>query len=168
MIRTIGSGRCLVLPATIHCQRPKTKSLAIYYKHLADKLSFPFTAKYSVETASLQLKTFPITVLGLLDLDDFANNDGYGLFCQARSRQAAYPAATNRSRSWQGQSESAVGCRLFVLVCKLASLIVRKRSQQMARIRTTATLKNPKPNAPRPTHPVTSCLMLPCSSTTIS
>ncbi len=59
------------------------KSPAVYYKYLANKLSFPFEAKYSCETGPFQSKTFSITVLGLLDPDDFPG-DGYGLFCQAR------------------------------------------------------------------------------------
>jgi len=59
------------------------ESLATYYKYLADKLSFPFEATYSFETRPFQSKTFSVTVLGLLDPDDFPG-DGYGLFCQAR------------------------------------------------------------------------------------
>ena len=59
------------------------QSLVVYYKYLADNLSFPFEAKYSFETRPFQSKTYSITVLGLLDPDDFPG-DGYGLFCQAR------------------------------------------------------------------------------------
>ena len=59
------------------------KSIVAYYKYLANKLSFPFEEKYSIETGPFQSKTFSITVLGLLDPDDFPG-DEYGLFCQAR------------------------------------------------------------------------------------
>jgi hypothetical protein len=57
--------------------------LLAYYEYLAANLSFPFEAKYSFETGSFQSKTYSITVLGLLDPDDFPD-DEYGLFCQAR------------------------------------------------------------------------------------
>ena len=59
------------------------ESLVAYGKYLANKLSFPFEAKYSFETGPFQSKIYSITVLGLLDLDDFPS-DGYGLFCKAR------------------------------------------------------------------------------------
>ena len=59
------------------------ESLVVYYKYLANELSFPFEAKYSFETGPFQSKTFSITVLGLLDPDDLPG-DEYGLFCQAR------------------------------------------------------------------------------------
>lgn len=59
------------------------ESLAAYYRYLADILSFPFEAKYSFEPAPMQSKTCSITVLGLLDPDEFPGDD-YGLFCRAR------------------------------------------------------------------------------------
>ncbi len=59
------------------------ESLVAYYKYLAANLSFPFEAKYSFETGPFESKTFSITVLSLLDPDDFPG-DEYGLFCQAR------------------------------------------------------------------------------------
>jgi hypothetical protein len=59
------------------------ESLLAYYEYLAAKLSFPFEAKYSFETGPFESKTFSLTVLGLLDPDDFPG-DEYGLFCQAR------------------------------------------------------------------------------------
>ena len=59
------------------------ESLVAYYKYLAASLSFPFEAKYSFETGPFESKTYSITVLGLLDPDDFPG-DEYGLFCQAR------------------------------------------------------------------------------------
>jgi hypothetical protein len=59
------------------------ESLVAYYKHLAASLSFPFEAEYSFETGPFESKSFSITVLGLLDPDDFPG-DEYGLFCQAR------------------------------------------------------------------------------------
>ncbi len=59
------------------------ETLVTYFKYLANKLSFPFEAKYSFETGPIQSKTFSITVLVLLDPDD-CPGDEYGLFCQAR------------------------------------------------------------------------------------
>jgi hypothetical protein len=59
------------------------ESLVAYYKYLAANLSFPFEAKYSFETGPFESKTFSITILGLLNPDDFPGDD-YGLFCQAR------------------------------------------------------------------------------------
>ena len=57
--------------------------LLAYYEYLTANLSFPFEAKYSFETGLFQSKTYAITVLGLLDPDEFPG-DEYGLFCQAR------------------------------------------------------------------------------------
>ena len=59
------------------------ESLVAYYKYLTTNLSFPFEAKYSFETGPFESKTFSVTVLGLLDPDEFSD-DMYGLFCQAR------------------------------------------------------------------------------------
>ncbi len=59
------------------------KSLASYYRFLAANLSFPFEAKYSFEPVPMQSKTCSITVLGLLDPDEFPGDD-YGLFCRGR------------------------------------------------------------------------------------
>jgi hypothetical protein len=59
------------------------ESIVVYYKYLANELTFPFEAKYSFETGPFQSKTFSITVLGLLDPDDFPGLE-YGLFCRAR------------------------------------------------------------------------------------
>jgi len=59
------------------------ESIVVYYKYLANELTFPFEAKYSFETGPFQSRTFSITVLGLLDPDDFPGVE-YGLFCQAR------------------------------------------------------------------------------------
>lgn len=63
------------------------QSIVAYHKYLANKLTFPFEAKHLFETGPFQPKTSSITVLGLLDPDDFPG-DEYGLFCQAlRDRQ---------------------------------------------------------------------------------
>lgn len=59
------------------------ESLLAYYEYLAVKLSFPFEAKYSFDTGPFQSKIYSITALGLLDLDEFPD-DEHGLFCQAR------------------------------------------------------------------------------------
>jgi len=58
-------------------------ALLAYYQHLAAHLSFPFEAKYSFKTGPFQSKTYSLTILGLVDRDDF-RQDEYGLFCQAR------------------------------------------------------------------------------------
>jgi hypothetical protein len=57
--------------------------LLTYYEYLVANLSFPFEATYSFETGPFQDKTYAITVLGLLDPDEFPGEE-YGLFCQAR------------------------------------------------------------------------------------
>jgi hypothetical protein len=59
------------------------ESLRAYYKFLAANLAFPFEAKYSYEPRPLESKTCAITVLGLLDPEEFPGDD-HGLFCQAR------------------------------------------------------------------------------------
>jgi hypothetical protein len=59
------------------------EALLAYHKYLAAKLAFPCEAKYSLETRPFQSKTIPITVLSLLDPDEFPG-DKCGLFCQAR------------------------------------------------------------------------------------
>ena len=59
------------------------ESLVAYCKYLTINLSFPFEAKYSFETGPFESKTFSVTVLGLLDPNEFSD-DMYGLFCQAR------------------------------------------------------------------------------------
>lgn len=59
------------------------ESLLAYHKYLAKELSFPFEAEYSFDTGPFQSKTYAITVLGLLDPDEFPP-DEYGLFCRAR------------------------------------------------------------------------------------
>ncbi|MBI3463279.1 MAG: hypothetical protein HY000_09500 [Planctomycetes bacterium] len=57
--------------------------LRAYYQHLAAKLSFPFEAKYSFQPRPFESKTYAITVLSLLDPEEFAGEE-YGLFCKAR------------------------------------------------------------------------------------
>jgi hypothetical protein len=58
-------------------------SLLIYHKYLVEKLTFPFEARYSREIGPLHNTTHIVTVLALLDPDDFIDED-YGLFCEAR------------------------------------------------------------------------------------
>ncbi len=59
------------------------ESLRAYYKYLTANLSFPFEAKYSYNRGGFTSKTCSITVLGLVDPENFPG-EGYGLFCQAR------------------------------------------------------------------------------------
>jgi hypothetical protein len=62
------------------------ESLRAYYKFLTAKLSFPFEAKYSPQRLGFGAKTHAITVLGLLNPEEFPG-DGHGLFCQVRRDQ---------------------------------------------------------------------------------
>lgn len=59
------------------------ESLRAYYEFLAAKLSFPFEATYRIQRLGFGSKTYAITVLGLLDPEEFPGED-HGLFCQAR------------------------------------------------------------------------------------
>jgi len=71
------------LPSDDPLPETDDESLLAYHKYLAANLSFPFEAKYSFDAGPLQSKTCSITVLGILNPDDFPC-DEYGLFCQAR------------------------------------------------------------------------------------
>jgi hypothetical protein len=58
------------------------ETLRRYHSYLACRLSFPFAATFSAETGPLEDTTFPVTVFGLLDVDDC--DDMCGLRCEAR------------------------------------------------------------------------------------
>lgn len=59
------------------------ETLLAYHKHLASALSFPFDGKYSFEPRFLETKTYAITILRLVDPEEF-RDDEYGVFCEAR------------------------------------------------------------------------------------
>ncbi len=59
------------------------QSLTTYYKYLAEKLTFPFEATYSVETGPFESRTERIKVVRLLDIGKYPD-EFYGLFCRAR------------------------------------------------------------------------------------
>lgn len=56
-------------------------SLLIYYKYLVKKLTFPFDAEYSIETAS-GVSSSSVEVRGLLEPDEC--DEFYGLMCECR------------------------------------------------------------------------------------
>ena len=55
-----------------------------YHEHLANSLSAPFDAEYSGESGPLRDTTHNITVVGLLDPDEYPVDERHGLFCAAR------------------------------------------------------------------------------------
>ena len=57
------------------------ENLRKYHRYLATHLSFPFPAKYSVETGPFQEKDIPVTVMGLLDADQC--DEDRGILCAA-------------------------------------------------------------------------------------
>jgi len=60
------------------------ETLLKYHEHLANSLSVPFDAEYSEESAPLRDTTHAITVVGLLDPNEYPLDEDYGLFCTAR------------------------------------------------------------------------------------
>jgi hypothetical protein len=52
------------------------ESLQRYARYLTTKLSFPFQANHLVATRSLLVREYPVTVVGLLDAEDYDEDDG--------------------------------------------------------------------------------------------
>jgi hypothetical protein len=64
-------------------------TILTYYEYLAAHLSFPFDAEFSADTSPMEQKSYPVTVLGLLDPEEY--DDDFGLVCEARQgRQALH------------------------------------------------------------------------------
>ena len=59
-------------------------NLRRYHRYLATHLSFPFQAKYPVETGPFQQTEYPVTVVGLHDADDCG--EGEGVLCEAEQQ----------------------------------------------------------------------------------
>ena len=59
------------------------RTLAVYHRHLSQKLTFPFEAEYSEEVGPFEDKWYSVKVTKLLDPDDC--DEMYGLFCEGRS-----------------------------------------------------------------------------------
>jgi hypothetical protein len=57
------------------------ENLRKYHRYLATHLSFPFPAKYRIETGPFQEKDVPVTVTGLLDADQC--DEDRGILCAA-------------------------------------------------------------------------------------
>ena len=60
------------------------ETLSSYYKYLAARLSFPFTAHYPEPTTSLVEVQYRCTVLELLDPARFGGDEFDGIFCKNR------------------------------------------------------------------------------------
>jgi hypothetical protein len=58
-----------------------------YYEYLEARLSFPFEAEFSADTGPMEQKSYPVTVLGLLDPEEY--DDDFGLVCEARQGKQA-------------------------------------------------------------------------------
>ncbi len=67
------------------------QTLAVYHRHLSQKLTFPFEVEYSQEVGPFDDKWYAVKVTGLLDPDDC--DEMYGLLCEGRSgkRQVEMP-----------------------------------------------------------------------------
>lgn len=61
-----------------------TENLCKYHEHLAAHLTFPFPAIYWAETGPLQSRKYQVSVIGLVDLDDYDPDEGYGLLCEVQ------------------------------------------------------------------------------------
>lgn len=59
-------------------------TLLKYHAHLAARLSFPFEDDFSEETGPMEYTTRPLTILGLLDPEEYPPDEFYGLICEAR------------------------------------------------------------------------------------
>ena len=81
--RTTGSRSVFGLTSDDPLPESGEETLRAYYEYLAAKLSFPFEAIYPIQRLGFGSKTYAITVLGLLDPEEFPGED-HGLFCQAR------------------------------------------------------------------------------------
>jgi len=62
-------------------------NLGRYGRYLATHLSFPFQAKYDVETGPFEETNYFVTVVGLLDADDFDEEEG--VLCEAKQQGEA-------------------------------------------------------------------------------
>jgi hypothetical protein len=60
------------------------ENLCKYHEHLTAHLSFPFPAIYWKETGPFQSQKCKVNVLGLLNVDDYYPQEGYGLLCKVR------------------------------------------------------------------------------------
>ena len=57
-------------------------TLLKYHAYLSARLSFPFRAVYWRETGPFQSRKHTVTVVGLVDVDDYEPEAGHGLLCK--------------------------------------------------------------------------------------
>jgi hypothetical protein len=60
------------------------ETLLTYHAHLSARLSFPFRAVYWRETGPFRSRKYTVSVTGLVDLDDYEPQAGYGLLCKVQ------------------------------------------------------------------------------------
>jgi len=60
------------------------ETLLTYYRYLAKNMPFPFEVEHFEETGPFQDKRHVVTVVGLLDPDDYECDEMYGLICEGR------------------------------------------------------------------------------------
>jgi hypothetical protein len=73
----------------------KQKTLNIYYRYLSNNLAFPFQAEYSQETGPFENIDYDIVVTKVLEVEESADPEFYGLFCEAKqgNRKIVIPLA---------------------------------------------------------------------------
>ena len=60
------------------------ENLLKYHAYLAARLSFPFRAVYWRDTGPFQSRKYKISVVGLVDVDDYYPGEGHGLLCNVQ------------------------------------------------------------------------------------
>ena len=76
------------------------ENLCKYHEHLTAHLKFPFPVIYWKETGPFQSRKCSVTVTGLVALDDYYPQEGYGLLCAVRQNAGSKKSvAVVQSRS---------------------------------------------------------------------
>ena len=76
------------------------ENLSKYHEYLAANLTFPFAAIYWKETGPFQSRRCTVNVAGLVALDDYYPEEGYGLLCEVRhDADSKNPVSVVQARS---------------------------------------------------------------------
>ena len=113
------------------------ESLCKYHEYLAAHLKFPFPAIYSKEIGPFQSRKCTVNVAGLVALDDYYPEEGYGLLCAVRNdadakKPVSVVQARSRNRgfclgSWGISLDSPIGRRKSRMTTRIASRLTRSR-----------------------------------------
>jgi hypothetical protein len=68
--------------------------LCKYHEYLTAHLKFPFPAIFWQETGPFQSRKCKVSVVGLVDVDDYCPEEGYGLLCEVRHEADPKEATT--------------------------------------------------------------------------